>query len=78
MIYVALAFVAAFTSLFTWQSITALRTGVFNAIGWSARRESTPVLYWLILLASSALCIVAGLFFLLLLLSLIVVGPVGG
>jgi hypothetical protein len=77
MIYVALAFVAAFTSLFIWQSITALRTGVFNAIGWSTRRESTPFLYW-ILLASSALCIVAGLLFVLLLLSLIVVGPVSG
>ena len=78
MIYVALIFVAALTSMFIWQSITALRTGVFNALGWSAKRESSPVLYWWSLLAVSILCVVAGLGFLLIILSIIIVGPLDG
>lgn len=77
MIYVALAFAAAFTTLFIWQTVTALRTGIFNAIGWSARRESTPFFFWSCL-ASSVVCIVGGLFFLVLLLSVMFDGSAGG
>ena len=75
MIYFALAFVVALTGLFIWQSLSALRTGVFSALGWSARREITPLLYWWSLLAASALCILVGLFLISVLLSVIVVGP---
>ncbi len=70
MTYVALAFVVAFTSLFIWQTATALRTGVFNGLGWSARRESAPHLWWLLLIPS-VICIAAGLFVLVILLSII-------
>jgi len=72
MILVALAFVITFTSLFLWQTVTALSTGVFKSLGWSVRRSDTPIFFWSGV-ASSVVCIVGGLFFLLMLL-----GGLGG